>query len=199
MRRYAITDRSLLPPGDSRFGTLLRQTAFWAADGFNYIQLREKDLLPGELAELSREMLKTLHGSRTRLLLNSRLDIAVATAAHGVHLTARAGELTPAQVREVYAAAGLLRPVVSVSCHTLAEVEAAAEEADLILFAPVFEKTVGGKVVTPGQGLGALRAACVAASPVPVYALGGVTEENAAACLKAGAAGVAGIRLFCSG
>jgi len=68
--------------------------------------------------------------------------------------------------------------------------------ADTILFAPVFEKNIAGETITPGQGLNQLRAACLAASPIPVYALGGVTLENAPACLDAGAAGIAGIRLF---
>jgi thiamine-phosphate pyrophosphorylase len=69
-------------------------------------------------------------------------------------------------------------------------------QADAILFAPVFEKIVAGQTITPGQGIDRLRAACLAASPIPVYALGGVTPENARSCLDAGAAGIAGIRLF---
>ncbi|GGG69152.1 thiamine phosphate synthase [Edaphobacter dinghuensis] len=192
MRRYAITDRLLLPASSS----LPQQTALWAAEGIDYIQLREKDLPAGAIATLARQMLEALQGSRSRLLINSRLDIAVATAAHGVHLTAAAGELTPAQVRKVYAAAGLPRPVISVSCHTLAEIEVARNEADLILFAPVFQKSIAGKVVTPGQGLEALRSACLAAAPTSVYALGGVTGENADSCLGVGAAGIAAIHLF---
>jgi thiamine-phosphate pyrophosphorylase len=69
-------------------------------------------------------------------------------------------------------------------------------QADAILFAPIFEKTIAGKIITPGQGIDQLRAACRAASPIPVCALGGVTLENASACLEAGAAGIAGIRVF---
>lgn len=200
MRRYAITDRSLFASGqqgdDSKLSALVRQTALWAAEGIEFIQLREKDLPPLMLANLSRRILETLQNSRTKLLINSRVDIAVATAAHGVHLTSAVGELTPAQVREVYTAANLPRPLVSISCHNLAEVELARNEADLILFAPVFQKAVAGRSVTPGQGLEALRVACLAAGPTPVCALGGVSWENADACLGAGAAGIAGIRLF---
>ncbi|MDW5267214.1 MULTISPECIES: thiamine phosphate synthase [Acidobacteriaceae] len=192
MRRYAITDRSLLPAASS----LLRQAALWAADGVDYIQLREKDLPPATLAHLSRQILEELQDTQTKLLINARLDIAVATGAHGVHLTSAPGELMPAQVRAVYAAANLARPVVSISCHSLAEVEVARNEADLILFAPVFQKEITGRVVTHGQGLEALGAACVAAAPASVYALGGVSWENADACLAAGAIGIAGIRLF---
>lgn len=200
VRRYAITDRSLFASegdrGDSGLSGLVRQAALCAAEGIDYIQLREKDLPPAAVAGVARRMLDAVRGTSTRLLINSRLDIAVATAAHGVHLTSSPGELTPAQVREVYAAADLPQPVVSISCHSLAEVELARNEADLILFAPVFHKTAGGEVVTAGVGLETLRAACVAAAMTPVYALGGVTWENADACLEAGAGGIAGIRLF---
>jgi thiamine-phosphate pyrophosphorylase len=200
VRRYAITDRSLLLPvdGPSEYPlpALVRQATLWAREGMNFIQLREKDLLPATLVSLVREILEAISNTSTRLLINSRLDIAVAAHAHGVHLTSTPGRLTPAQVREVYAAASLPRPVVSVSCHTLAEVEVARNEADLILFAPVFHKTVGGEMVTAGIGLEGLRAACLAAGSTPVYALGGVTYENAPECLRVGADGVAGIHLF---
>lgn len=197
MRRYAITDRSLFSgPDEDQKAALVHQTALWAADGIDYIQLREKDLPPASLAVLTRRILEALGNTGTRLLINSRADVAVATAAHGVHLTAAPGQLTPAQVRELYAAARLPPPVVSVSCHTLAEVEQARQSADLILFAPVFGKSVAGTLVTPGQGLEALRTASLAADPTPVYALGGITPENASGCLEAGAAGIAGIRFF---
>jgi len=197
VRRYAITDRSLFSgPDEDQKAALVHQTALWAADGIDYIHLREKDLPPASLAVLTRRILEALGNTGTRLLINSRADVAVATAAHGVHLTAAPGQLTPAQVRELYAAARLPPPVVSVSCHTLAEVEQARQSADLILFAPVFGKSVAGTLVTPGQGFEALHAASLAAAPTPIFALGGVTPENAPDCLQAGAAGVAGIRLF---
>lgn len=200
MLRYAITSRALYP-GDERqqLDALLQQAARWAADGVDFIQLREKDLSASCLAALSRQILQAIRlaASQTRLLINSRPDIAVATGAHGVHLSAVPDELTPNQVRRLYAAANLDAPIVTVSCHTLDDVQRArVSNADAIIFAPVFEKAVAGSIVTSGQGLEALRAACVAASPTPIYALGGVTVENTAACLNAGAAGVAGIRLF---
>jgi thiamine-phosphate pyrophosphorylase len=84
-------------------------------------------------------------------------------------------------------------PIISVSCHSPAAViQAASEKADLAIFAPVFGKR--GAATTPPVGIVALRDAC--RSDVPVLALGGVTLQNAASCLDAGAAGVAGIRLF---
>jgi len=91
-------------PGDDRQqqAALLRQTTRWAAEGIDIIQLREKDLLSTALANLARKILETLHGTPTKLLINSRPDIAIATAAHGVHLTSVPGELTPSQVRLLY-------------------------------------------------------------------------------------------------
>jgi thiamine-phosphate pyrophosphorylase len=197
VRRYAITDRSLYIGTESDVrDALVRHTALWAAEGIDYIQLREKDLPASTLIELARKILDSIRDTPARLLINSRPDIAVAAAAHGVHLTSAPGQLTPAQVRELYASANLPRPVVSISCHTLPEVEQARRNADIILFAPVFQKTVGGQLIAPGQGLEKLHAACRSAAPTPIYALGGVTLEDAPACLEAGAAGVAGIRLF---
>jgi thiamine-phosphate pyrophosphorylase len=200
MLRYAITSRALYS-GDEREkqAALLREASRWAADGIDIIQLREKDLGAADIASLARKILSSIRqkNSPTKLLINSRLDIALATGAHGVHLTAAPDELTPAHVRSLYAAANLLTPVITVSCHTLEDVRRAREnQADAILFAPVFEKILAGQNVTPGRGIGELRDACRAASPIPVYALGGVTLENAPSCLAAGAAGIAGIRLF---
>jgi len=200
MLRYAITSRALYP-GDERQqqAALLRQASRWVADGIDLIQLREKDLPAANIVALAREILLAIAmtTSPTKLLINSRPDIAIATAAHGVHLTAAPDELTPAQVRSLYAAANRPAPIITLSCHTLEDVlRARANQADAILFAPVFEKIIAGQTITPGQGIDRLRAACRAASPIPVYALGGVTFENAAACLDTGAAGIAGIRLF---
>jgi thiamine-phosphate pyrophosphorylase len=200
MLRYAITSRALYP-GDElqQQAALLREARRWIADGIDLVQLREKDLPAAEIAALAREILQaiTTAASPTRLLLNSRPDIAIATAAHGVHLTAAPNELTPTQVRSLCARANRPAPIITISCHTLQDVHRArANQADAIVFAPVFEKIVAGQTVTPGQGLDRLRAACLAAAPVPVYALGGVTFKNAPACLDAGAAGIAGIRLF---
>ncbi|MEO6804808.1 MAG: thiamine phosphate synthase [Edaphobacter sp.] len=200
MLRYAITDRALYPGGErEKQAALLRQAAHWAADGIGLIQLREKDLPASDIAALACEILKIIAAvsASTKLLINSRADIALATGAHGVHLTSAPEELTPTQVRTLYARINLPAPIVTVSCHSLDEVQRAREDhADAILFGPVFEKKVDGRTVNRGQGLDELRAACMAASPVPVYALGGVTLTNASACIDGGAAGIAGIRLF---
>ncbi len=200
MLRYAITDRAAYGGSpDYRLDSVVREAARWAAEGIEFIQIREKDLAAGELAELTRRVLAAVRdvGSGTRVLVNSRADIAVATGADGVHLTAAAGQLLPAQVRSIYAAAGRSNPVVSISCHTIEDVRrAAALGVDAILFGPVFGKSVGGLQVLEGQGLERLREACKAAGDTAVYALGGVTEERTSECLATGAAGVAGIRFF---
>jgi thiamine-phosphate pyrophosphorylase len=200
MLRYAISSRALYP-GDElqRQAALLREASRWVASSIDFIQLREKDMPAAGIAALARAILQTIAfaNSPTKLLLNSRPDIAIATAAHGVHLTAAPDELTPAQVRSLYAATNRPAPIITVSCHTLQEVHrACVEQADAILFAPVFEKIIAGQIVTHSHGIDNLSAACLAASPIPVYALGGVSLENAVACVEAGAAGIAGIRLF---
>jgi thiamine-phosphate pyrophosphorylase len=200
MRRYAITNRALYPGGElQQQAALLRDARRWIADGIDLIQLREKNLPAANIAALAREILQAIAeaNSPTKLLLNSRPDIAIATAAHGVHLTAAPGGLTPTQVRSLYTSANRSAPMITLSCHTLEDVHRARiNRVDAVLFAPIFEKIVTGQTTTPGQGLDQLRAACLAASPIPIYALGGVTLENAATCLDAGATGIAGIRLF---
>jgi thiamine-phosphate pyrophosphorylase len=196
MVRYAITDGTAHDAnGKAR---LMERARRWADEGVEFVQLREQSLEAGELLALAEATVETLHArGRTKLLVNARADIAVAAGADGVHLTARAGELTPAQVRQVFAKARVAEPVVSVSCHSLAEVERAVEcGADLLLFGPVFEKRVDGVVVVEGVGLEILRLACAAAGRVPVLALGGVTKENVATCRAAGADGLAAIRMF---
>ena len=174
------------------------QARRWAAEGVEFVQLREKQLAGEELARLAAAMRAALReAGRTKLLVNGGADVAVAAAADGVHLTASAGAGAVDEVRRVFRAAGAGEAVVSVSCHSVEEVRrAVVEGADLILFGPVFEKRVGGEVVVAGVGLDALREACAVAGKTPVLALGGVTWENAAACVEAGAAGVAGIRLL---
>jgi thiamine-phosphate pyrophosphorylase len=197
--RCAITDRSLFAGDESqKQSRLLESAALWARSGIDLIQLREKDLAPAGQVELAKKILQIIAAERsaTRLILNTAAAIALEVAAHGVHLPAHS-PLRPADIRRRYAKAHLPVPIVTVSCHNLAEVHIAhRNQADAILFAPVFGKIVHGKIVTPATGLELLREVCLAADPVSVYALGGVTEENAAECIAHGASGIAGIRLF---
>ncbi|MDP9263580.1 MAG: thiamine phosphate synthase [Acidobacteriota bacterium] len=198
-----ITDRSQFPGSESaRRKRLLAKIAEAARAGVDYIQLREKDLSTRELELLAREAMRALLETRnskleTRLLINSRADVVLATGAHGVHL--RSEDISPREVRALWALASRSQkpatrnPLLSVSCHTVEEVARAASDgarADFALFGPVFEKS---GVATP-RGLDQLRRAC--RRHVPVLALGGVTLANARACLDAGARGIAAIRLF---
>jgi thiamine-phosphate pyrophosphorylase len=194
MMRYAITS------GDScgRIEALVSLAARWAEAGVELVQLREKAMEAGELVEAARAMVGVFRaaGGVTKLLVNGRVDVAVAAGADGVHLTGRRGELSPEQVRRVFAGVGR-EAVVSLSCHSEEDVaQAAGAGANLILFGPVFEKRVDGVLVSSGRSVGMLRVACAAAGDIPVLALGGVTEGNVGACVAAGAAGVAGIRMF---
>ena len=206
---YYITDRTAFP-GDERTRRrrLLDKIAEAATQGVDYIQLREKDLSTRDLESLAREAMRIIGEKRklatdhwpltTAFLINSRTDVALATAANGVHL--RANDISPQEVRTAWqgscGAGALAReiqpriPLIAVSCHSPQEVaQAAANQATLAVFAPVFEK----KDAQP-TGLEALKQACQA--PIPVLALGGVTLQNAQSCLQAGAAGIAAIRLF---
>jgi thiamine-phosphate pyrophosphorylase len=191
--RYAITGQSGVYPNEAE---LLHLAARWAADSINFVQLREKHMGAGPLSALARKLIAVL-GPHTKLLVNGRADVAIAAGAAGVHLTAAPGELTPQQARRVFALAGRPEPIISVSCHTVEAAQRARDAgADMILFGPVFEKRVDGALAVNGVGLDALQRVCTAVTPLQVLALGGVTLENAQQCVDAGAAGIAGIRLF---
>jgi thiamine-phosphate pyrophosphorylase len=192
-----ITDRHQFA-GDAaaQESRLLAKIGECAAAGVDYIQLREKDLTPRGLEHLANRAIQAIPpGSPTRLLINSRIDVALACGAHGVHLPSR--DLSASEARVILARAGRHGAVVSVSVHSAEEVaRAEAHGADFVLFAPVFEK--GGTASL--RGLEVLREVChrplPATPPMPVLALGGVTLNNAAQCSSAGASGIAAIRLF---
>jgi thiamine-phosphate pyrophosphorylase len=198
MLRCAITDRTLWTGNEhERQDALVHHAVQWSQQGIDLIQLREKDLPDDALTQLARRVLEAIRTTHTRLLINSTVKVAVAIGAHGVHVTSKPDAIKPDEVRWLYAEAGLAAPIITVSCHNLAEIEQArANKVDAILFSPVFGKVIEGGTVLPGQGLAVLKGACIAAAPVPVYALGSVTFENAPLCMRAGAVGIAGIRLF---
>jgi thiamine-phosphate pyrophosphorylase len=203
MLLYAITDRRLLPGSEQeRQAGVVALARSWAMQGVDYIQIREKDMSENHLQELTAEIVAAvrLEGAKTRVLLNGPAEIALEAGAAGVHQSGNASGETIEAVRALYSSAAR-EAVVSCACHSIEEAEG-ARNASLILFAPVFGKRIGilgaGERSLPGQGLDALALACRAAAPVPVFALGGVTRENAPACIAAGAAGIAAIRLFLS-
>ena len=209
---YYLTDRTQFPGDESaRRRALLAKIAEAARAGVDYIQLREKDWSARELERLATEAARIIREERaatgeqqsaTRLLINSRTDVAMAAGAAGVHL--RSDDVPASTARSIWGEVIARIPqtnsqlvtrgsVIAVSCHTTAEVlHAESEGADFVVFAPVFQKKDAPD--TPPRGLSALRVAC--AAKILVLALGGVTLENAGSCLAAGAAGIAGIRLF---
>ena len=190
MLLYYITDRKQFPGSAAeQRHLLLQKISDAAASSVDYIQLRERDLSGRELERLAGEAVEAIRkaGTVTRLLVNSRVDVALSSGADGVHL--RSDDISASEARGI--AKERPRFVVGVSCHMVEEVRSAwSHGADFAVFAPVFEKH--GEA---GSGLQALREACVA-TPGFVFALGGVTAGNVQSCVSAGAAGVAGIRLF---
>jgi thiamine-phosphate pyrophosphorylase len=210
---YYITDRKQFAGDDAtRETALLDKIAEAARCGIDFIQLREKDLSGRELEALAYAVVRAVRDScsaesgrsATRILINSRTDVAIACAADGVHLTSM--DIDPSIVRSLWpgdagapsTVSGRARPrekgpIVTLSCHSEQEVAcAASSSADFAVFAPVFEKR-DSPHVRPA-GLETLRDVC--RQNIPVIALGGVTVENARQCIRAGAAGIAGIRLF---
>jgi thiamine-phosphate pyrophosphorylase len=197
---YYITDRRQLPGNPAQQRTaLLEKIASAARAGVDFIQLREKDLDSRQLEGVARDAADAIAAAPeggTRLLVNSRVDVAIAAACHGVHLPA--GDLDVQTAREIFHAASY-EGLVAASCHSAEEVRhAAMEGADFAVAGPVFEKASAAGVPAIGiAGLSAAtRAASVSRPGFPVLALGGVTAQNAGSCLAAGASGIAAIRLF---
>jgi thiamine-phosphate pyrophosphorylase len=201
-----VTDRRSLPVANSAdsIEALTRKIAEVVAAGVNWVQIREKDLPARELASLTRQAL-TITGkysakrsSTVRVLVNDRLDVALAERADGVHLGEKS--LPVAEAKRLVESALRKRAVdeaflEGVSCHSLEAAEAAERDsADYIFFGPVFT-TPSKQGLGPSQGTEHLQQVCSAVS-IPVLAIGGITLDNAASCIHAGAAGIAAIRLF---
>jgi len=157
------------------------------------VQIREKDLNARTLFELASRASALTRGSETRVVVNDRADVARAAGCDGVHLTTRS--LGANVARRAFGEDFL----IGVSAHTPGEARAAREGgADFAVFGPVFD-TPSKRAYGAPPGAGALAEAARELSPFPLVALGGVDEANAAGVLRAGAAGVAGIRLFADG
>jgi thiamine-phosphate pyrophosphorylase len=176
--RCSITDRKL----KSVESLLL-------SGGVDWVQIRDKEMSARELMDLVRTVMAMPNPHGAKILVNTRVDVALAAGAAGVHLPARS--IAPSEWRRI-TPPGFL---IGVSCHTMEEVARAEKEgADYVFFGPVFSPLSKTSDLAP-RGLEELCRVARAVK-IPVLALGGITAENAADCVEAGAAGVAGISLF---
>jgi thiamine-phosphate pyrophosphorylase len=164
-----------------------------AAAGAGWIQIREKDFDARSLVELVRFAVAETRENAARVLVNDRLDVALAANAAGVHLGEKS--LALETVIEWRRSASRLDFLIGVSCHSLESARAADRGgADYIFFGPVFATPSKAAFGAP-QGMECLREVS-ASVEIPVLAIGGVNLENARACIASGAAGIAAIRLF---
>lgn len=191
---YYVTDRKAFYPADSI--ARVRDTIYIAvAAGADWVQVREKDLPGRALLPIVKDAVAVAAArGQARVIVNDRLDVALAGGADGVHLGSKS--LPPREVstwcRRGNASAEFS---IGVSCHSLEEARAAESDgASYIFFGPIFE-TPSKKAFGKAQGVGKLADVCNAVR-IAVVAIGGVSAENAAECIQAGAAGIAAIRLF---
>lgn len=189
---HLVTDRrSLAAPGSSKRDTarcLRTQVQFAVDAGVDVVQIRERDLDARELSDLVRDVVALTRGTATRVVMNDRVDVALACGADGVHL--RADSIPPHAVRR------LAPPVFLIgrSVHSAAEARDEAEGADYLIAGTVWS-TSSKPAAHRLLGVDGLRA-IVAATRVPVLAIGGVTLARAGEVAVTGAAGVAAIGLF---
>jgi len=176
-RLYFVTDRQ------QTAGRSLLDVVRAALDGgVRAVQLREKDLEGGEIYQLAVQLRELTLRYQARLLINDRVDVALAVEADGVHL----GQTSfPVPVARQLLGPGKL---IGVSTHNLEEIAAAAG-ADFLVFGPVYATPSKAKYGEP-QGLIRLRQA-LTQSPLPLFAIGGITVERVLEVLRTGAHGIA--------
>jgi thiamine-phosphate pyrophosphorylase len=181
---YYITDRQScsLP--------ILQQIQQAIEASVDLIQIREKDLATRPLLELANRALELAKGSRSKILINDRLDLALAGGLDGVQLGHHSVGTGTVRKR-----LGEMNLKIGVSVHSMDEfLLAAVEGASFVTLGPIFATPSKSAYGTP-LGLELLTTVCQCAT-IPVFALGGINLENYRSCLAAGAAGIAAIRLF---
>lgn len=179
LRLYAITDRRALPAGV----TLAQAVEAALVGGVTCLQLREKEASAGEILTLARTLLPLCRARRVPLLINDRVDIALAAGADGVHLGQEDLPLPEARA--------LLGPdrILGATAHTVDEaLRAQAEGADYLGVGAMFP--TGTKTDTVPTSADTLKAICAAVS-IPVVAIGGVTAQNLPTLAGTGIAGAA--------
>lgn len=180
-----VTDRHRTP-GDDQLIRLVRHAT---AAGVNLVQIRERGLGDRRLLALTRSIVAAVEGTAARVVVNDRVDVALAAGADGVHLRA---DSPPAAAVRAMVPAGFL---VGRSVHSEAEaIEAAASEVDYLVLGTIFPTASKPAGVSP-LGLKPLERAA-RAIPVPILAIGGITADNVGRVAAAGAAGFAAIGLF---
>jgi len=183
-----ITDRRRFAAEDA----FVQRVATVAAAGVNLVQVRERDMEARDLSRLVARCVTAVRNTRTRILVNDRLDVALTSGAHGVHLR---GDSMPASRARALAPIGFL---IGRSVHSVAEAVTAHAEGglDYLLFGAVF--ATASKPGQPPAGVQAL-ADVVGATPLPVLAVGGISSDTAPQLDGAGCAGFAAIGWFADG
>jgi thiamine-phosphate pyrophosphorylase len=187
-----VTGREALGAADSTEKLLARIRAAVTA-GVNWVQIRERAMHARELLGLTKSAI-AVAGNAARVMVNDRLDVALAAGAAGVHLR---GESVPATealrwLRQRNAPPDFL---VGVSCHSVEEAHLAElAGASYVFFGPVFETPAKKQFGAP-QGVERLAEVCRSVR-IPVIAIGGVSGPQGLECLRAGASGIAAIRMF---
>jgi thiamine-phosphate pyrophosphorylase len=177
---YLITDRLQVQPQHS----MLSSIAAALQGGVQAVQLREKDLPAAQLFELGSQLRQLTNQYNAKLLINDRIDIALAVGADGVHLGEQSLSVT--QARHLLGNDKL----IAVSTHSLATAQQAQQQsADFITFSPIYYTASKAAYGEP-QGLAKLTQVCQQAT-IPVFALGGIKADNLAAVIAAGASGIA--------
>jgi thiamine-phosphate pyrophosphorylase len=176
---YLVTDRHRTGGRD-----LLEVVDQALRAGVRAVQLREKDLTTRDLYHLAEKLLAMARAAGAALLINDRVDVAMALSADGVHLTRRS--LPPKETRDLLGPARL----IGISCHSLAELQEAEEGgADFVVLGPIFD-TPSKAAFGPPLTTALLYRARVATS-LPILAIGGITGARIPDVLAAGADGIA--------